>query len=142
MTQSVLGGPPDPGCYNGDVFSTSRLFSCSPASPPRGRTVFPANALGLQRHDRVPATNLGTQGSVIYSSTTTVGELGLWDRATNQHTDLGNITSSGYTNPYAGNAPADAAYWDGGYGVAAGYYIVDSSRNVYRVDLTATTITR
>ena len=95
-----------------------------------GQTVFPANAMGYSDGN-------GAAGSVIYSSNTTAGELGVWNRATNTHTDIGNITStsSGYTNPYpAGAALSDAAYWDGTSGPPAGYYVVTSNRAVYRVD--------
>ena len=95
-----------------------------------GQTVFPANAMGFSD------TN-GAAGSVIYSSNNTTGELGVWNRSTNTHTDIGNITSttSGFTNPYpTGSALSDAAYWGGGSGVAAGYYVVTSNRTVYRVD--------
>ena len=95
-----------------------------------GQTIFPANALGY-------ADANGAAGSVIYSSNTTAGELGVWNRFTNIHTDIGNITSttSGFTNPYpAGAALSDAAYWDGSSGPPAGYYVVSPNRTVYRVD--------
>jgi hypothetical protein len=94
----------------------------------QGQTLFPANALAY-------ADDIGTAGSVIYSSNTTAGELAVWDRATNTHVDIGNIasTTQHYSNPYTGGSIADATYWGGGSGVLAGYYVVSSSRNLYRV---------
>lgn len=98
-----------------------------------GNTVFGANALGY-------SDNNGAQGSVIYASSAssgaTVGELAVWDRATNTHTDIGNLfgTYNGAASPIpAGTSISDAAYWGGATGPAAGYYIVAANHNIYRV---------
>lgn len=103
-----------------------------------GTTVFGANALGYSD------TN-GAQGSVIYASSATsgatYGELAVWDRATNTHTDIGNLfgTYNGVASPItSGSSISDAAYWGGtttggSAGPAAGYYIVGADRRVYRV---------
>lgn len=105
-----------------------------------GSTVFGANALGYSD------TN-GAGGSVIYASSAasgaaTYGELAVWDRATNTHTDIGSVfgTYNGTASPVPnGTSISDAAYWggtttSGAAGPAAGYYIVAANHNVYRVN--------
>ncbi len=102
-----------------------------------GQTAFGANALGYSD------TN-GTAGSVIYANSSGNGELAAWNRATNVHTDIGNIvtaaTGKTYTNAFpSGTSISDAAYWggtlqNGSAGPHAGYYVVTSGGGIYRVD--------
>ncbi len=97
-----------------------------------GQTAFGANALGYSD------TN-GVDGSVIYANSSGNGELASWNRATNTHTDIGNIvtpaTGKTYTNAFpTGTSISDAAYWNGSTGPLAGYYVVTSAHAIYRVD--------